>query len=491
MTRLRRVVLWATLIGVGALTALSVVGAFMGDGPAGEMFNSWPMVVFWVVWAVVFVAGLVIFKRLRRSPGLLAVHAGGVLVLVGSMVGSDGGHRVADRVRGHRKVPSGRMQIMEGSSSNRVVAFGGSEEVGRLPFSIALTDFSIEHYPAEETRWLLLAEAPPMTQGGETVERPPRRIAWSVGKEAEVPYTEARVEVVRYLAGARATYAQDVEPALVVTHADGTTTRVPAEVGQEVVLSDPEVTLRIVQVFGHLRVEGRGESRRIYDVPGESDNPALKIAQVLADGTVKHSYVMPGFPAHRQEKGRVNLEYVTTGEPTGAKADPESRFPAMEVLLRHGDKEERQWLMVRRGASYASLALGEFLGETGEQGASASQPGGGHEHGHSHVTETTLYLVEPTGQIRDYKSELVVLEEGQEVAHKTIEVNDPLHYGGYHFYQHSYDSEQGRYTVLSVQSDSGLWAVYVGLFLLGAGVMWLFWVQPAARYLRGRRDDGD
>ena len=137
------------------------------------------------------------------------------------------------------------------------------------------------------------------------------------------------------------------------------------------------------------------------------------------------------------------------------------------------------------------LGLGEFLGELDEGEAGASQPGEGHEHGHSHVTETTLYLVEPTGQIRDYKSELVVLEEGQEWAHKTIEVNDPLYYGGYHFYQHSYDSQGGRYTVLSVQSDSGLWAAAVGFFLLGAGVMWLFWVQPAAGYLRGRRDDGD
>ena len=79
--------------------------------------------------------------------------------------------------------------------------------------------------------------------------------------------------------------------------------------------------------------------------------------------------------------------------------------------------------------------------------------------------------------IRDYLSDVVVIENGKEIVSKTIEVNHPLHYGGYHFYQHSYDSKAGKYTILSVTSDSGLYTVYGGYWLLCLGVLWQFWFR--------------
>ncbi|MEN8140017.1 MAG: cytochrome c biogenesis protein ResB [Thermodesulfobacteriota bacterium] len=45
----------------------------------------------------------------------------------------------------------------------------------------------------------------------------------------------------------------------------------------------------------------------------------------------------------------------------------------------------------------------------------------------------------PNGAPKEYQSELVVIEEGQEVARKVIEVNDPLTYKGWTFYQSSYE----------------------------------------------------
>lgn len=44
----------------------------------------------------------------------------------------------------------------------------------------------------------------------------------------------------------------------------------------------------------------------------------------------------------------------------------------------------------------------------------------------------------PSGMPKDYFSDLVVIENGQEVLKKTIEVNDPLKYKGVVFYQSSY-----------------------------------------------------
>ena len=77
--------------------------------------------------------------------------------------------------------------------------------------------------------------------------------------------------------------------------------------------------------------------------------------------------------------------------------------------------------------------------------------------------------------VKDYFSDLVIIADDEEVLKKTIQVNDPLHYGGYHFYQSSYDDKAGSYTVLSVTSDTGLYAVFAGFFLLCLGVVWQFW----------------
>jgi hypothetical protein len=84
-----------------------------------------------------------------------------------------------------------------------------------------------------------------------------------------------------------------------------------------------------------------------------------------------------------------------------------------------------------------------------------------------------------------------VLKDGKVVLRKVIEVNHPLHYGGYHFYQHSYDQQGGRYTVLSISSDSGLEVAWAGFILLGGGAFWQMWVRPAVRALRRQNANGD
>jgi hypothetical protein len=96
------------------------------------------------------------------------------------------------------------------------------------------------------------------------------------------------------------------------------------------------------------------------------------------------------------------------------------------------------------------------------------------------------YISQEQPPVRDYISDVVVVRENEEVAGKLIEVNHPLHYGGYHFYQHSYDAEAGRYTVLSVTSDSGLWAVFGGYLMLTVGVLWRFWLRHVLERSRRR-----
>jgi len=90
--------------------------------------------------------------------------------------------------------------------------------------------------------------------------------------------------------------------------------------------------------------------------------------------------------------------------------------------------------------------------------------------------------------VRDYISDLEIVQNGEVAVAKEIEVNHPLHYDGYHFYQHSYgEDELGEYTVLLVVSDSGLNVVYGGYMMLIAGVAWHFWGRRALIAIKSRR----
>ena len=106
----------------------------------------------------------------------------------------------------------------------------------------------------------------------------------------------------------------------------------------------------------------------------------------------------------------------------------------------------------------------------------------GHPHPEDQVFLTYRLVVS------DYISELEIVEDGQVVAAKDIEVNHPLHYGGYHFYQHSYGQDRGReYTVLMVVADTGLSVVYAGYILLVGGMCWHFWGRRAVAGVHTRR----
>jgi hypothetical protein len=87
------------------------------------------------------------------------------------------------------------------------------------------------------------------------------------------------------------------------------------------------------------------------------------------------------------------------------------------------------------------------------------------------------FLLRYRKSVRDYISDIQVIKDGNVVAEKSIKVNHPLHFGGYHFYQSSYDAGGHRYTVLSVVSDTGLNFVYAGYLSLGIGTFWHFWIR--------------
>jgi hypothetical protein len=91
------------------------------------------------------------------------------------------------------------------------------------------------------------------------------------------------------------------------------------------------------------------------------------------------------------------------------------------------------------------------------------------------------FLLEREYPIDQFISHVGVIENGQTVLSKTVQMNDPLKYRGYTFYQSSYDTEAGaasRYTVLSVTRDPGVWSVYAGFGMLTVGLVIVFYVNP-------------
>jgi len=107
-------------------------------------------------------------------------------------------------------------------------------------------------------------------------------------------------------------------------------------------------------------------------------------------------------------------------------------------------------------------------------GSKARRYGCLHRAGHANPDDSLVMSYEQSP--RDYISELEVVRDNAVVASKDIEVNHPLHHGGYHFYQHKYGQNQmGEYTILMVVSDAGLSIVYTGYAMLIVGVFLHFW----------------
>jgi hypothetical protein len=83
--------------------------------------------------------------------------------------------------------------------------------------------------------------------------------------------------------------------------------------------------------------------------------------------------------------------------------------------------------------------------------------------------------------ILDYKSRVRILENGEEIMAKTIEVNHPLTYGGFAIYQQSYNEVDWTWTGFEVVRDPGLWMVYFGFIMMCIGSIYVFYIRPGIK----------
>ncbi len=77
--------------------------------------------------------------------------------------------------------------------------------------------------------------------------------------------------------------------------------------------------------------------------------------------------------------------------------------------------------------------------------------------------------------VKNYQSVVEVEDYDGNLSESLIEVNSPLKYGGYTFYQFSYDDKNLRYTVLGVARDPGVPIIYAGFIVLTLGLIFQFY----------------
>lgn len=470
---LRRAGLWAVLIVLGILAMLSIIGAFIGVDKSMVLFNSPPTLVVLVVFGTLLSISFVLYKRLLLKPGLLVMHLGVLFIIVGSMLGSNRGHALVERLSGKSKTIFGYMPILEHEASNRIMDKTFKQKIGELPFQVKLNDFWIEYYEPDTKHCELFLTVP----GGNNSSVKQIPVHWKIGEQLDVKQIGVKLTVLEYFDSAKVIYPKNASPrVLEIVSENGKKSVIPVEVGQEITLQDTQEKIRIVQVFSHLMVQGKGESRRIVNVPGSNANPAVKVEIEFPDGKKEDRFVMQRFSMHATGSSKTQLKYLINA-PTGIKADPSTGLPAMKLLLKHRGKEFKGLLVFRSNQErHVNISLAPLLDESKNRHS-------GHNQGYD---QARLFLVRPQGMIKDFKSDLSILKNGDEVARKVIEVNDPLHFGGYHFYQNSYDSANEKYSVLAVKSDSGLQTVYIGFILMVFGTFWWCWLQPGMGYIKKR-----
>lgn len=358
MKIIRSLINWSVLLLILLLIIFSVYGAFIGADRAQAFFNTIPLIIYWILFIVLLCLGFVFFKRLLKSPSLLFIHLGSIIVIFGAMWGSQGGHQLQKKIFNNDKLRTGNLIIYEGMSENRVLR-------KNVYLNFVINEGKLEFYENDKKSLSFLKD------DDERLFSLPFHIKLN---DFRIEYYDQPRLLVRDLHGKQMLF-EDLK------------------VGAKYDLGNNS-QLIIKEIFSNLKLKQEGDKMQAYDDLGPGSNPAIKTMILNNDGTEEELIAFADYSGHMGNSKKFSMQYLLSG------------------------------------------------------------------------------------MIKDYFSDVQVIDDGKVVMEKSIQVNDPLYYGGYHFYQHQYDQKGEKYTVLSVFSDSGLYLVYAGYLLLMIGIIWLMWILP-------------
>lgn len=99
-----------------------------------------------------------------------------------------------------------------------------------------------------------------------------------------------------------------------------------------------------------------------------------------------------------------------------------------------------------------------------------------------YLEKFTIGMDPGTNKAATYESQvkIAIADKGLSNNSVKISMNEPLHFGGYTFYQASYQMEEGKkpISVFSVNYDPGRTIKYLGSIVMVLGIMLMFWMNP-------------
>lgn len=427
MRKLRRIMLWLGLVFIVLLAIMSIYGAFLGAENAQKFFNAMPLPVYWAVFAVLIAVSLFAFPRMLKAPGLFAMHLGCVLIIAGSMWGSQAGHEIQRKYLGSEKVQSSQMSVVEGFIQDKVYIREGS------PVNQSLANLEID------------------------------------GLSLKYRYSTQTIEFV--------SHGEEVREEHVV-------------IGTQIDLGIENAHIIPVRSFDNLGFKTVGGVEQAMEKPGGGSGPALEITLIDSDGLKTTKILSDAFIYNLPFFIKLNdfrIEYYSQPRVTVYDFDTKTR-----IWSGSPDFEEE----VDLGPIYGKVTVQKGFKNMMLDGTNAVEKDG---EGSNPALEILIKIPGEPDQIKyayedfpgycragnldiyydrsisDYISELdVVAKSGKMIKSKAIEVNKPLYYGGYHFYQSSYqDVGNGKFaTILSVTSDTGLFCVFGGFFAMCVGIVY-------------------
>lgn len=90
-----------------------------------------------------------------------------------------------------------------------------------------------------------------------------------------------------------------------------------------------------------------------------------------------------------------------------------------------------------------------------------------------------ISLVMTVPEAKKFSSDITILTQDETKTDVTLEVNKPYKFEGWKIYQYSYDDSLGKWSdisVLEMVKDPWLPVIYIGIFMMIAGAIYMFWI---------------
>ncbi len=443
------------LILCSVIAVVAIAASFRGTETTAAIFTS---IYFYPIYGLLalnlILCGFDHIRSPRRIGAFVLIHLGILVVVAGASYG-------------HFTQTEGYMTIFQQSSENRISSNGTGKVVETLPFEVRLERFWIQYYdpPEKPELYVLASKGHPGAEG--------QKADLVMQIKGDGPWEETlgnfHIVVEDIIPHADLAVEESGTPKLVLEMTEGgERLAFPLEMGKPIRVDALNTVFTPKKLFRHAQVIAGSGLTEMSELPG---NPALEIeVQSPPDSDPVKKFLFANYPDMAGEMGGHGggdgtiffdkMKYRPFYEPPeftmNVSPSPNGQGrTAVEIRVERGEESSIHWYFPNDPLLPAYQILFDEL-----------------------IIEVRAPSTE---HILDFKSKLTIVENGEEVAAKVIEVNHPLTYDGYAFYQSDYDHRGNTYTVLQVVKDPGVWWVMAGFLLILLGVIQKFYLDPIFR----------